>query len=137
MTLRDDTNRQIAKFCGWKWWRYKGYPRQRYSGFPKKWTARLIAPDHHRFSKTVEKPKEGDIISDLELPDFTTSRDACAEFERLVEERGKFELYTYELIYAIKGTCIFPSNAEQLKPIIRATAGQRCAAMIAALKGAE
>ena len=117
-------NRRIAEWCGWQ-------AVDKRSVSPYKWLSPRM---------TVHE----------ESPPYGTSRDACAEFEGLLEDRGLWLLYVPALDQMIDRTPKLDQMIWKDRSIgefrvarqdwfsfmlLRATPAQRCAAMVRVLDG--
>ncbi len=73
----------------------------------------------------------------LPLPNYLTDLNACAEFEGLLEERGKRDWYMAELGTILEGARQPPDDefAAYDHEFAFATAAQRCAAMVEVIEG--
>lgn len=109
--LPDDTNRRIAKWLGWT---------SEYSQSMIGWQWYWTPPNGRGTHKTP--------------PPYLTDLNACAEFEKVLEERGLWTEYAWSLIELVRNMRIFPSNVSHLKALICATAEQRCAAMVEVIR---
>lgn len=112
---RTTKDRRVAEWCGWVF-------------VPERYENGVYSKAHW---------KKGFVWLD-NPPSYTTSLNACAEFERLVEERGLDGLYWVEVMRVVtvahQGTP--PADGFNFK-LITATAEQRVDALLAVIEKGE